>query len=220
MFSGRIPESFRWKDGGERMDEKIITPEACGFDGQTVCKALGDASRLAILRMLYTEDCYVELIANRLNLTSATVSHHLKKLEEAGLVSCHRTQFYQMYTLNRAILNITIEGILQPIADHRTADAKYEAEIVSHFILGKTLLSIPSQRKKREIVFRYITAAELETGKQYTEKEISSILKTWHEDYCTLRREMVAMGILQRENGIYRLTVAQNMPESYEARND
>ena len=66
-----------------------------------IFKALGDESRLAILRILLEEESYVELLASRLGLTSATVSFHLKKLEGAGLVSCRRTQFYQIYSVNR-----------------------------------------------------------------------------------------------------------------------
>ena len=48
-------------------------------------KCLADKSRLAILKSLMEEDMYVERLAERLGVTSATVSFHLKKLEEAGI---------------------------------------------------------------------------------------------------------------------------------------
>ena len=38
-----------------------------------IFKALGDESRLAILRILLEDESYVELLASRLGLTSATV---------------------------------------------------------------------------------------------------------------------------------------------------
>ena len=53
-------------------------------------KCLGDRSRLQILKSLLEEDMYVERLAERLELTPATVSFHLKKLLDAGAVSSRR----------------------------------------------------------------------------------------------------------------------------------
>ena len=47
-------------------------------------KCLADRSRLRIVQSLLREDMYVELLSQRLGLTPATISFHLKKLEEAG----------------------------------------------------------------------------------------------------------------------------------------
>ena len=47
-------------------------------------KCLSDPSRLQILKSLMQEDMYVERLAERLNLTAATISFHLRKLEAAG----------------------------------------------------------------------------------------------------------------------------------------
>lgn len=59
------------------------------MEHETLClmKTLGDAARLGILRALHEKDCYVELLAERMNLSAATVSFHLKKLQAAGLLS-------------------------------------------------------------------------------------------------------------------------------------
>ena len=45
-------------------------------------KCLADKSRMQILKSLMEEDMYVERLAERLSLTPATISFHLKKLEE------------------------------------------------------------------------------------------------------------------------------------------
>ena len=167
-----------------------------------ILKALADPNRLAIAAMLYREDCYVELLANRLNLTSATTCHHLKKMEEAGLVTCRRTQFYQMYSLNREILPMTLEAFLTPDPDTRDADQKYTDEILSNFFKGGRLITMPAQRKKREIVFAYILR-DLQPEKAYTEKEINETILRCYEDYCFVRREMIAAGMLKRERDTY-----------------
>ena len=44
----------------------------------TVLKALADDTRIKILRALCERDMYVELLAERLQLTPATVSFHMK----------------------------------------------------------------------------------------------------------------------------------------------
>ena len=49
-------------------------------------KCLADKSRLQILKSLAVEDMYVELLAERLNLTPATISFHLRKLSEIDAV--------------------------------------------------------------------------------------------------------------------------------------
>ena len=57
-------------------------------------KCLSDASRLRILQALSEGDMYTELLAERLGITPSTVSFHMKKLEEAGLVSSRKEQYY------------------------------------------------------------------------------------------------------------------------------
>ena len=71
-------------------------------------KCLSDKSRLQILKSLAIEDMYVERLAERLNVSAPTVSFHLKKLTEAGAVSSYKSQYYTMYSLNRALFDITL----------------------------------------------------------------------------------------------------------------
>ena len=42
-----------------------------------------------------------------------------------------------------------------------------------------------------------------EPGREYGEKELSALIAAVHEDYCTIRRDMVSEGILKREGGRY-----------------
>ena len=48
-------------------------------------------------------------------------------------------------------------------------------------------------------------AKAFEPGREYTEREVNLIIADFHDDFCTIRREMVCEGILTRENSIYRL---------------
>lgn len=164
----------------------------------SVFKALGDGSRLSILRILMEGESYVELIASRLSLTSATVSHHLKKLESAGLVECHRTQFYMIYSVKGELLSRTIADTIGTLPAPAGED-KYKQSVIDSFFEYGRLKSLPAQRKKREIVLRYILDG-LEAGKEYTEEEINEHIKKYHGDYCTVRREMISCGLMERKN--------------------
>ena len=170
-------------------------------DTAAIFKALGDESRLAIIRMLIEGESYVELIASRLELTSATVSHHLKKLEGAGLVENHRTQFYMIYSVKREILSeslLALIGTLPAIDD----DTKYKQSVIDAFFEYGRLKALPAQRKKREVVLRYILEP-LEPGHTCTEQEMNEHIVKYNDDYCTIRREMIAFGLVKRDHETY-----------------
>ena len=166
----------------------------------TILKTVADETRLAILALLAEEDSYVERIAAGLSLTPATVCYHLKKLESVGLVSAHRTQFYQIYTLNHTLLDLPLGAFLsKPQPD---ADKLYRDKVWQSFFVGGRLTRIPAQLKKREIVLGKIAEA-FAVNRSYTESEVNEILTRYHEDYCTLRREMIACGFLKRDHETY-----------------
>jgi ArsR family transcriptional regulator len=67
----------------------------------TLFKALGDSHRLSILATLARaedEVCVCDFTAG-LPLNQPTVSHHLKLLREAGLVTCERRGTWVYYRL-------------------------------------------------------------------------------------------------------------------------
>jgi DNA-binding transcriptional ArsR family regulator len=64
-------------------------------------KALGDASRMRILRYLTDGDLYLTEIAERMGLSKPTVKHHLARLRAAGLVTVTETGGLTYYSLRR-----------------------------------------------------------------------------------------------------------------------
>jgi DNA-binding transcriptional ArsR family regulator len=64
-------------------------------------RALGDESRLRILRLLVDRDLYLTELAIELNLSKPTVSHHLAQLRSAGLVTTTEQGNLTYYTLRR-----------------------------------------------------------------------------------------------------------------------
>ena len=169
-------------------------------------KALADKSRLQILKSLAMEDMYVERLAQRLDLTPATISFHLKKLSQAGAVTSYKSQYYTMYTLNRQILNTGILELILQRSDEADAqaqrDAAYRQRVIDSFFEYGKLKSIPAQRKKERIILEVI-AEKFEFDRTYTEREVNLIIADFHDDFCTIRRDMIAEKLLDRENGTY-----------------
>lgn len=169
-------------------------------------KGLADRSRLQILKSLLEEDMYVERLAQRLELTPATVSFHLKKLMDAGAVSSRREQYYTMYSINKEVFRCRILDILgEKSSDaqrQQEREARYRQRVLDSFFEYGRLKAIPAQRKKERICLEEI-AKELELGRPYPERELNQVLLRFHQDYCTLRRDMISEGILRREEGLY-----------------
>lgn len=69
------------------------------FDCITAMKALGEESRLRIVRMLLKGQCSVNEIADALDITQYNVSKHLRVLKEAGLVEHEKQGQQRLYSL-------------------------------------------------------------------------------------------------------------------------
>jgi len=169
-------------------------------------KCLADRSRLRIVQSLLREEMYVERLAQRLGLTPATISFHLKKLEEAGLVTSRPEQYYTMYALRREELTLPVVDLIAGATDQTSEqehrEAEYRRKVIETFFEYGRLKAIPAQRKKERICLEEIAKA-LEPGRIYTEPELNEVLQGFHEDYCTLRRDMISEGLLKRDGGKY-----------------
>lgn len=173
----------------------------------TFFKALADANRLKIVGLLSQHPYSVEQLAALLNLRPPTVSHHLKLLSEAGLVSARAESYYNLYQLESGVLEqiarqLAVQDSLPSMA------AEVDLQAYDRMVLRNTLLPdgrlkiIPAQRKKREVVLRHILN-DFKPGVHYTEKQVNEILGRFHEDTATLRREMIAYKLMGRAEGEY-----------------
>ena len=169
-------------------------------------KVLADEKRLQIVGLLARQDYSVEELATILELSSATVSHHLRRLQGASLVQARAAQHYHIYSLQLQTLHemsqkILSRDVLQETTEELDLDA-YDRKVLRDFMDGERLKSIPRQWKKREVILRYL-AEQFEPDRRYAEKEVNEILSGTHEDYASLRRYLVDSGRLAREREIY-----------------
>ena len=170
-------------------------------------RALADPTRIRILGLLAERPMYGQELARVLDVKPPTVSHHIAPLVNAGLVYVRRENNYHYYELDSDGIQHLAESTqhiarslfasnpLPPKSDER-------ARVVATFIKDGRLVSIPAQYKKRRYVMEEL-ARSFEWGRLYDEKEVNAILKTFHDDVASLRREFIDQRIMLRENGRY-----------------
>lgn len=168
-------------------------------------KALADGNRLKIVGLLAQGEYAVEQIAEILGLRPSTVSHHLSKLSRVGLVSARPESYYNTYRLEAGVLESMSKRLLaQETMPAVTADVDmdaYDRKVLSIFCDSEgRILQFPAQRKKLEVVLRYVTKA-FRPGVRYPEKQVKEILSSYSDDTATLRRGLVAHGMMEREGG-------------------
>ncbi len=173
-------------------------------DNQAVVlfKALADDSRLRIIRILLKQDSYSEYLADKLNLTAPTITYHMDRLVKADLVRSTKIQHYTIYSLNRELMETQIGELIRS-AIAMDDDPTYEEKVIGNFFEYGRLKKIPSQLKKREIIIGYI-ASKFAFDMEYTEKQVIAEITAMHEDYCTIKRDLIGMGYLQDLGGKYK----------------
>jgi predicted transcriptional regulator len=167
-------------------------------------KALGDEKRLKIVGLLAQKSLCVEELAAILDLSTATVSHHLRKLVEAGLIAASAEGYYNVYSLRADALREMSRRLLSAETLQDTARAldlgSYDRKVLRDYLEDGRLKSIPAQHKKRKVILRYILQ-EFEPGRRYAETEVNEIISRFHEDYATIRREFIERRMMDREGG-------------------
>jgi hypothetical protein len=184
-----------------------------------VFKALGDPSRLRILGAVAERPRTGKELGDLLGVGPPTVSHHVAKLVEAGLIAVTRDGQSRVYALDEAALSALTRLVARrpelklPVgttAEADEAEARERAKVIRDFFDGLRLKQIPAQRKKRVIVLQHLLT-RFEPRREYPEKDVNAILREAHEDVATLRRELVDYGFMTRSGGVYR--VAHALPE-------
>lgn len=171
-----------------------------------ILKALADESRLRILGLLATGEHSVEEIALAVGLRGPTVSHHLTRLREAGLVTMRAEGNSHLHALDRDRLRGLGEQLFAPGAlpapPPDDASERWERRVLSSFFEGDRLVEIPAARKKRDVILRWLLD-RFAPDTRYTEPEVNQILARHHPDVATLRRELVGARLMRRERGVY-----------------
>jgi len=166
-------------------------------------KALADANRLRLIGLLAQKESSVEELAAVLDISASTVSHHLSKLAEIGLVSARAEGYYSVYRLETETLTGMAKRMLSeetlPEAAKDLDREAYDRKILKDYLNDDgTIAQLPTNRRKLDVILRYL-AEQFEVGKTYTEKQVNQIIGALNEDISGLRRDLISVGLLGRE---------------------
>ncbi len=175
-------------------------------------KVIADETRLRILGTLASNPMTGKELAESLNLSPPTISHHMRKLTDAGIVIAESEAQRQWYRLDTVMLaesrKIPLDSPPLPaedVAGDRDDEARFRAKVISDFFVGERLRDIPAQRKRRLIILQHLMK-RFDPERTFRESEVNDLLRPAHDDVATLRRELVDYGYLQRDRGIYQVT--------------
>jgi hypothetical protein len=171
----------------------------------TFFKAMANENRLRIVGLLAGREHNVQELAGLLGLKEPTVSHHLAKLKNLGLVTARRdgnTHWHRLnpdvlHNMNRTLLDK--KNVVALAAEKNDPDKK----ILSAFLDDDgRLKSIPASRKKRIVVLTWLVG-QFEENRRYREAEVNKTIQRRHWDSATLRRELIGHHMMSRKQGVY-----------------
>lgn len=178
-------------------------------------KALADESRLALLRMLNEREITVGELAQKIELAEPTVSHHLARLREAGLVTLRMAGNQRYYRVNETGL-ARFKRLANEIEKAPAAPEAVEADdawiaalgwssadqkVLRKHTVGRQIKFLPGKQNDLFVMLRWL-ATLFEPERMYSEAEVNEVLKAvYEEDFVSLRRDLVDMGYLRRERG-------------------
>lgn len=169
----------------------------------TFFKALADDTRLKLVGLLAREAQSGEALAMMLEVKPATISHHLAKLAEAGLVSARMDGHSKLYELRLDMIHamagrLLAEETLPQVTEAVDAEA-FDRKVVRDFTRRDgSLKEIPAAQKKLLAVLRHVAKA-FQPGQVYTEKHVNLKLARFHADTASLRRHLISYKLLERE---------------------
>ena len=168
-------------------------------------KVLGNETRLRIIGMLANGDRTVGELAEALDLREPTVSEHLAKLKELELVTVKPEGNFRRYSFNPKPLYMVNRELFTRDNLAAMVDKSPQGEetrILRAYVRNDRIVQFPTTSKRWAIVLGWL-AEQFELNRQYTEKEISELLKAYNEDFATLRRVLIVFGFMTREKGVY-----------------
>lgn len=170
-------------------------------------KALANENRLKIVGLLANRETSVQELAAILDLKEPTVSHHLAKLKELGLVEMraegnthlHRLNPEALHTLNR---DAFAAERMASLVDDLMGYEVWECKVLRAFLEGERIVQLPAQFKKRLVILKWLVSC-FEEGVHYTESEVNEIIERHYPDYTSLRRMLIDQGLMERAGGVY-----------------
>ena len=162
-------------------------------------KAMASAERLRIVGVLVRGRATRSEVAEQLHLPIRDVFNHLAFLTHVGVLS----EVDGVYDLNeKAIESLArgqFEGKRAVYVPEEDQEEDVRKVLKTYLNADGTIRQVPQEGKKMLIILNFVLDA-FSFDTNYTEKEVNTILRRFHVDTATLRRNLVDYGFLDRES--------------------
>ncbi|MGY1604315.1 DUF2087 domain-containing protein [Geodermatophilus sp. SYSU D00815] len=169
------------------------------MDAATLVGLLADDTRLKVVAALALGAGTLEEVAEATGLPLKDVALAARRLARGGLV--RRDGRVLELRADRFGTAARAAAAAAPPAEPLSPDPAEDA-VLSAFVRGGRLVSIPAQQSKRRVVLEHLVRV-FEPGVRYPEREVNALLAVWYPDHAALRRYLVDEGLLSREGGVY-----------------
>jgi len=161
-------------------------------------KAMASADRLRIVGLLSQGSKRAAEIAEALGMHSSDVMRHLEQLTDSSVVS----ETDGVYDLNeKAIESLArgqFEGKRPVYVPEEDREDDVRKVLKTYLNADGTIRQLPQEGKKMLIILHFILDA-FSFDTNYTEKEVNTVLRRFHTDTATLRRNLIDYGFMARE---------------------
>lgn len=177
-------------------------------------KALAQEQRLKMVGFTGKRERAVNEIAAFLELSEPTVSHHISRLREVGLLTLRMDGNRRFYRLDQKRIEV-FKSYAAAIDSPPTKEPVEEVDnrwieelgwndeakkVLYTYTSNGRLQQIPKKQKRLLVILRWL-ATLFRPGERYSEQEVSDTLAEVHEDYASLRRYLVEYGFMHRQRG-------------------
>lgn len=169
-------------------------------------KALGHADRLRVIGVLTKAPANIKQVAEALDIPFRDAMNHLAYLEHIGAVHAQPSASKQeaLYELAEDSLeNLArrqFEGQKKTFEPSPDLDEKSRKVLKAYLNADGSIREIPiNQAPKLQVILDYLLQF-FSTGVIYTEREVNTILRRYHEDVAGLRRDLIDAGMLERKS--------------------
>lgn len=170
-------------------------------------KALANETRLKIVGLVALEPRSQSALAEALKTQPEKLSRHLDLLAQAGILVEQGAKNERLWRLDTAWLKP--EGQVVPLLRRPPSEVAvagmdaHDAKTLAAFVRDGRLVRIPVVTSKQTIVLRWL-AEHFDLDATYPERDVNATLAQVHPDFAALRRMLVDLRFMGRQNGIYR----------------
>src|SRR6185436_179867 len=162
-------------------------------------KAMASADRLRIVGLLSMGSKRMVEIADVLGMYPSEAARHLEQLTASGVVQ----EADGVYDLDEKAIETLARGQFEgrrPVYEAKEEKQEDVRKVLKTYLNADgTIKQLPQEGKKMLVILNFILAA-FAFDTNYTEKEVNTILRRFHVDTATLRRNLIDYGFMARES--------------------